>query len=244
MAAFLLGSVLSAIVRKSSRVSKIHNNDISSLTGSEIITNRAVVPPDGFSISPRTVSASVEERFMKWMSDVAPPWERSIEGRQVLQYGPARFDYGLQTVLPSPHAPPIPVAIVDMFFGYIPAGVRNGLSQCIINEYRAGDSIPFHTDDVLFGEDIFVFCLGEARPLLLRRPLRAISAVDGSGVMDALTEEGTIYEYWQVDAAATVRGMYHLCGPARYAWQHAVPAAPSSAPAHKARYSVTFRSVL
>ena len=224
MAAFLLGSVLSGTVRKSQRRCK-------------------VTAPKGLTIHPEVVPEHAHARFQAWMQSTPLQWERAVEGRRVLQFGPARFDYALQTVVASPNAPPIPDFLKELFFEHVPAVHRADLVQCIVNEYTSADGIPYHIDDSKFGEHIYVFCMGEARPLLLRRP-RATSSSSGSSGDSSSPAGDMQYEEWTAPVSATNRCMYVLSGEARRLWEHSVPSSAGGAASDgNLRVSVTFRSI-
>jgi alkylated DNA repair dioxygenase AlkB len=172
-------------------------------------------------------------QFMDWVNSSKLNWERAIEGRRVIQFGPVRYGYTQQAVVDAPDAQPIPDTLKEIFFGFIPKAHQEALTQCIINEYTAEDEIPFHTDDSRFGEHIYVFCLCTPRPLLLRRLKDTKSTVPE-------------YEEWTAGIDSTERCMYVLSGDARHQWEHSVPLLTDSDKGGPdgVRVSVTFRSVL
>lgn len=210
----------------------------------------ASTPPSGFTIIPSCISKSIEANLLSWLDSTKElPWERAAEGRRVIQFGPSRFDYIKQSVVESPHTPEIPDILKEFFFPFIPAEHREGLVQCIINDYMSEDGIPYHVDDLSFGEHIYVFSVGSARPLCFRRLLIADGASGNSSISGP--KEGApcnpLYEQWVAQAADTDRCMYHLCGEVRYQWEHSVLPAKGmnkdSADSNR-RVSVTFRSIV
>ncbi|CAN0365796.1 unnamed protein product, partial [Ectocarpus fasciculatus] len=183
--------------------------------------------PKGFLLRENFVSESDESELVGWLKDDSSlSWERAVEGRRVLQFGPARYDYDQQRVVLSPEAPEIPEVLRKML-ARLPDKLSERLVQCIVNEYSPDDAIPFHIDDDAFGENIVVFCFGESRPLRMRRCCDP--AVDELQPSD----QKRCYEKWEYQIRS--RGCYQLSGDGRYAWEHSVP------PGKGRRISVTFR---
>ena len=171
-------------------------------------------PPPGLTLTPHAITAENSAALQHWLQhDTLIPWETSVEGRRVAQFG-VRYDYETQCVDLTP-VTPLPLVLRQ----WLP-GVTAEYTQCIINEYSPNDSIPFHTDAPLFGPNILVFCLGEARPLLLQRQL----------------EEDHPTLTFSVDVEH--RWSYHMSKEVRHIWQHAVPAGTGR------RTSITFRSLV
>ena len=170
--------------------------------------------PPGLTITPHAISPENSAALQHWLQhDSAIPWEQAIEGRRVAQFG-VRYDYTTQCVDLSPVTP-----LPQVLRQWLP-NVTAEYTQCIINEYSPDDSIPFHTDASLFGDNILVFCLGEARPLLLRRTLQE----------DVPEQSFSI--------AIEHRWSYQMSSEVRTIWEHAVPAGTGR------RTSLTFRSLV
>ena len=221
MAAFLLGSVLSAIVRKSSRKRSVEKS-LGSI---------------GFKLDPNCVSESLEEEVLHWLRNSDElPWEESIEGRRVLQFGNMRYDYNLQCATHSPAAPAVPDILSKLLIEttIVSDVEKNNALQCIVNIYESGDSIPYHIDDENFGEVVIVYTFGETRPLMLRKrseddEMNITNGAKASG-------EGTSRAFWNIFIPK--RSCYVLRGEVRYAWEHSVPVGKD------VRVSITFRSIL
>ena len=170
--------------------------------------------PPGLTITPHAITSEHSAALQHWLQhDTAIPWEHSIEGRRVAQFG-VRYDYHQQCVDLTPVLP-----LPKVLRQWLP-NVTSEFTQCIINEYAPNDAIPFHTDAPLFGPNILVFCLGEARPLLLQRHLEQ--------------------DQPKIEFSASIehRWSYQMSGEARDIWQHAVPAGVGR------RVSITFRSLV
>ena len=174
--------------------------------------------PPGLTITPHAITPENSAALQHWLQhDQAIPWEVSLEGRRVAQFG-VRYDYQSQHVDLTP-VTPLPIVLRQ----WLP-GVTAEYTQCIINEYSPNDAIPFHTDAPLFGPNILVYCLGENRPLLLRRQLQEDKDKDNGGL--------------SFSAAIEHRWSYQMSGEVRTIWEHAVPSGSGR------RVSLTFRSLV
>jgi len=148
--------------------------------------------------------------------------------RRVQHYG-YRYDYKARTVDAKAYLGPMPAWIselcrkltVDKIFPVIP-------DQVIVNEYLPGQGISAHIDCVpCFGEPIASLSLGSSCIMELSYP-------DNGNKKELPLEE---------------RSLVILSGPARYEWQHAIPARKSDVVdcvklARKRRVSLTFRKVI
>ena len=94
------------------------------------------------------------------------------------------------------------------------------LSHSLINEYRPGTPLGWHRDAPAYERVVGVSLGGWARMRL--RPHAAAGA----------TARGAA-----VDLELAPRSAYRMQGPARWAWQHSIPATKAL------RYSVTFRTL-
>jgi alkylated DNA repair dioxygenase AlkB len=197
--------------------------------------------PLGFTLQEDAVSLQAEADVLAWLEEhdgagaTCLPWERAAEGRRVLQFGPARYDYDKQTMALSLGAPAIPAILQALLRTRDPSRDWQTFTQCIVNEYNADDAIPYHVDDLQFGAEIVVFCFGEARVLNMRR-CRVV--VDNNNTTREEEEEGGegLEEVWSQTIRS--RGCYHLSGEARYGWEHCVPTGSWK------RVSITFRSMI
>eukprot|EP00041_Stephanoeca_diplocostata_P022337 m.531545 g.531545 ORF g.531545 m.531545 type:complete len:712 (-) comp22037_c0_seq5:123-2258(-) len=169
----------------------------------------------GFTWTPDAVTEDVWQRLRTWMATAADiPWATAREGRRVVQYGFC-YDYAKQCVDLTPVAP-IPPLLLECF----PA-VRGHYEQCIINEYEANQSIPYHTDDGGFGPSICVFVFGDARPLRFRRRVAAAGTPNAASEGDVPTD-ATVTEMHRFKLTIPHRAQYLLEGEARYKWEHCI----------------------
>ena len=170
------------------------------------------------------ISAEHEQALLQeidhndWLSDLK---------RRVQHYG-YKYDYKARAVDAKAYLGPMPAwasglcqkFVADKIFPVIP-------DQMIVNEYLPGQGISAHIDCVpCFGEMIASLSLGSSCIIEFSYP--------GTGdKKELLLEE---------------RSLVVLSGPARYEWQHAIPARKSDVidgtkTARKRRVSLTFRKV-
>jgi DNA oxidative demethylase len=134
--------------------------------------------------------------------------------RRVVQYG---WKYSFDSFRTS-EGPPMPEFLLTVRDRAAPlAGVdADRLSEALITEYSPGAAIGWHRDAPPFGIVIGVSLLSACR-FRFRR--------------------GRAGAWERVDLTLEPRSAYVLTGPARYEWQHSIPAVDAL------RYSLTFRTM-
>ena len=173
--------------------------------------------PPGFRYEPDFISES-EQLALAGFLETLPlkPFEfRGFKGkRRVAAFG-FRYDYGRQAVEAASDLPVELLSLRDRaarWAGQDPAKFR----QILVNEYRPGAPIGWHTDKPQFDLVLGVSLL-TAATLRLRR-----SRGNGWERRSVLLEP---------------RSIYLLSGEVRREWQHSLP------PLTALRYSITLRSV-
>ena len=176
----------------------------------------------GAVIVPDFVTPAEEERILLRISQAS--WLTELR-RRVQHYG-YRYDYAGDTA-PAP-ATPFPAWVSVMadrmrahFEGVAPV-------QCIVNEYRPGQTIGMHADHAQFGPVVASLSLAADWPMRFR--LRGGQAY----ARGALSGDET--------AILPRRSLLVLSGPARHRWMHGI-AQPDSAPQTVTRISATFRTL-
>ena len=178
----------------------------------------------GAALVPDIVTEAEEERILLRISQA--PWLTDLS-RRVQHYG-YRYNYRGPTNGRHDVVPPFPrwAAVIGerlarYFGGRLP-------EQCIVNEYRPGQSIGMHADLASFGPVVVSLSLGEAWTMNFRpRSVRPY-------VRDGLaSDEATLLPR---------RSALVLRGRARNAWMHGIDPATN---AHRAttRVSATFRTL-
>ena len=174
--------------------------------------------PDGFSYQPEVISAEDEGRLL---AEIAPlPFREfqfhGFEGkRRVVSFG-WRYDFEEQKALP---AEPIPEFLLEVC-GKVQAASGFSLprlQQVLVTEYAPGAPIGWHKDRPFF-EDVMGLSL--AAPALFRMRKR----------------EGP-RKWRRISLWLEPRSAYLLTGPARWEWEHSIPAV------EELRYSITFRNL-
>ncbi len=156
---------------------------------------------------------------LDWLSDLK---------RRVQHYG-YKYDYKARAVDARAYLGPMPTWTLDLcrklaedkIFPVVP-------DQVIVNEYLPGQGISAHVDCVpCFDEPVASLSLGSSCIMEFSHP--------GTGDKKELLLEK--------------RSLVALSGPARYEWQHAIPARKSDVidgakTARQRRVSLTFRKVI
>jgi alkylated DNA repair dioxygenase AlkB len=136
-----------------------------------------------------------------------------LANRRVVSFG-WRYDYTGRALRPSDPVPDFLLPLREraaVFAGLDP----EALKQVLVTEYPPGAGIGWHRDKPMF-EDIIAFSFCSACALRFRR------------------KEG---ERWaRANQMIAPRSVYLLRGPARFVWEHSIPAVEAR------RYSVTFRN--
>jgi alkylated DNA repair dioxygenase AlkB len=174
--------------------------------------------PEGFIYRSETISAQEENRLLAQIADL--PFKqfqfRGFEGkRRVVSFG-WRYDFNDRKVLP---ADPIPEFLLEVYRKIQAVSGFNlpDLQQVMVTEYIPGAPIGWHKDRPVFG-DVMGLSLASPCFFRLRKPLAK--------------------QKWQRAAVRLERrSAYFLEGPARWEWEHSIPAIEAL------RYSITFRNL-
>jgi alkylated DNA repair dioxygenase AlkB len=177
--------------------------------------NVPVAVPDGFGYKPDFLTAEEEAALLSTFGDLpfAPfDFHGYIAKRRILEYG-WEYDFGSRQ---ASAASPIPEFLAPFrdraasFAGIAP----DKIVEAVVTEYPPGAPIGWHRDVPQF-ETILGISLGSACRMRLK-PYKA---------------EGKI-----VSIMLEPRSIYVMRGPARWNYQHSIPALKTL------RYSVTFRT--
>ncbi|HLO78893.1 MAG TPA: alpha-ketoglutarate-dependent dioxygenase AlkB [Magnetospirillum sp.] len=157
----------------------------------------------------------------------AGAWRDDLK-RRVQHFG-YRYDYRARLASPEDRLGPLPQWLASLAERLARAGVFRRLpDQVIVNEYLPGQGISAHIDCVpCFGETIAILSLGGTVIMTLRHPASGRSH----------------------DIVLPRRSLLILSGPARYEWQHAIPARKSDVVSgcripRVRRVSLTFRTMV
>ena len=134
--------------------------------------------------------------------------------RQVVGFG-FRYDYGSRQVV---EAPPLPYFLEPLRRKIGEAFERpaEAFEQVLVNEYRPGAGIGWHSDKAQFAEVVGVSLLAPCTFRFRRK--------QGAG--------------WdRVSLMVEPRAAYLLSGPSRTVWEHSIPQL------ERHRYSITFRTL-
>lgn len=185
---------------------------------------QTTVPISGLTYLPDFVVAEEEAALLAQIDAAA--WRHDLK-RRVQQYG-YRYDYRARTVTPADRLGDLPDWLAPLAERLATAGwFPRRPDQVIVNEYAPGQGISAHIDCApCFGDTIASLSLGSPAVMRFTRPGEA-----------------------PVDLPLPARSLVVLCGEARYAWRHAIPARRSDPGPHgriprARRVSLTFRTVI
>jgi len=154
------------------------------------------------------------------------PWLTDMK-RRVLHYG-YKYDYKSRMITPDFHLGPLPEWLMPLAQHLHHEGLFSDVpDQAIINEYQPGQGISAHIDCVpCFGNEVASLSLGSSCVMELIH--------SSYGKQSKVLERGSLIV---------------LSGPARYEWQHCIPARKTDVIAGEKilrgrRVSITFRKVL
>jgi alkylated DNA repair dioxygenase AlkB len=179
-------------------------------------TEQPVVLPEGFVYQPGFLSENEEIDLVRVFQSLpfkAYDYRGYTAKRRVARYG---VNYDLTTRKAAPLTP-IPDFLTAVrcraaAFAAIPSA---GIVQAMVTEYRPGAPIGWHRDSPQFGTIIGISLASLGRMRL--KPYR------GEGKLVSLMLEP--------------RSIYSMNGPARWQFQHSIPAVK------QLRYSITFRTL-
>jgi alkylated DNA repair dioxygenase AlkB len=174
--------------------------------------------PEGFAYAADLLSPDVEADLVKEIEGLPfKPFEFHgfLGNRRIVSFG-WRYDYAGRALRRSEALPDflMPLRQVAADFAGIPA---DRFQQVLITEYAPGAGIGWHRDKPMF-EDVVAFSLLSPCTLRFRR------------------KSGAAWD--RRSQIAAPRSAYLLRGPARFEWEHSIPAVAAL------RYSITFRNFL
>lgn len=188
-------------------------------------TLKELPPIAGLGWSDDWVSDADEEQLLRAVD--AGIWRHDLK-RRVQHFG-YRYDYRARLASPDDHLGPLPQWLAALADRLAAAGIfRRPADQVIVNEYLPGQGISAHIDCVpCFGETIAILSLGGTVAMTLRHPISGQSH----------------------EVPLLQRSLLTLSGPARYEWQHAIPARKSDIVSgvrtpRVRRVSLTFRTMV
>ena len=216
--------------------------------------------PEGFSLKHNAVSADVWHSLEQWIlqsqEDKDIEWEETEfnQNRPLTQFG-FRYNYHKDVVDVNSETPPIPDILQRLLLD--PISDTNDIldvktcdlnfTQCIINDYKdANTIIPWHKDDMVFGDIVLVYTFLDERPLNLRLPRNDSSNVNdvvASGDYQTGVDEKrghthyTNEDFIYFTAYPRHCSRYILRGPVRNMWEHSVSKGKGR------RVSFTFRTL-
>lgn len=154
------------------------------------------------------------------------PWLTDLK-RRVQHYG-YKYDYKARMVTPELYLGSLPDWLLPLAIRLHKDGLFSALpDQAIINEYLPGQGISVHVDCVpCFGKEIASLSLGSACVMEFTHPHH----IKQTKVLEPCS-------------------LFVLSGPARYEWQHCIPARKSDVIGgtkinRARRVSITFRKVI
>jgi alkylated DNA repair dioxygenase AlkB len=173
--------------------------------------------PEGFQYKEDVLNCEDDARLVKELAAL-PLKEfkfRGFEGkRRVISFG---WHYSFNDHKLS-RAEPIPAFLLDIYNKARTAagfGLAN-IDQALVTEYAPGAGIGWHKDRPVFKQ---VMGISLASPCVLRLRKRVA------------------HKWQRVSVNATPGSAYFFEGPARWEWEHSIPAV------EKLRYSITFRNL-
>jgi alkylated DNA repair dioxygenase AlkB len=187
----------------------------SSKSGQFDLFGAATNGPDGFRYQADVISAEAENRLVDAIAAL-PFKEFEFHGfrgkRRVVSFG-YRYDYAERALHSADPMPPLllPLRAMAAAFAHLPA---EAFRQALVTEYTPGAGIGWHCDKSVYGEVVGISLLA---PCIMRFRRAATGGWDRRSL------------------PLQPRSVYLLDGPARWEWEHSIPALDIT------RYSVTFR---
>jgi alkylated DNA repair dioxygenase AlkB len=172
--------------------------------------------PQGFAYGEDRIDAGLEQALLRAIEGLPfKPFEFHgfFGNRRIVSYG-WRYDYAGRALRVSDPIPDflLPLRALAADFAQLPP---EGFQQALVTEYAPGAGIGWHRDKPMF-EDVVAFSLSAPCTLRFRRK-------DGGS--------------WIRHAQSVApRSAYLLRGPARFDWEHSIPAVT------ELRYSITLRT--
>jgi DNA oxidative demethylase len=164
------------------------------------------------------VTAEEEADILAFLDTVdwRPVVMRGQAAKRVVRHYGLDYDYSQGGLAPTDPLPE-PLEPLRVRAAALIDRAPEDLVQVLVSRYPEGAGIGWHRDAPMFGSRIVGVSLGGACRMRFRRTLR------------------TGRETAAVELAP--RSAYVLAGPARWSWQHSIPATPAL------RHSITFRTL-
>lgn len=180
--------------------------------------------PEGFAYQPEFLSQEEESRLLADLRRL-PFQQFDFHGytakRRVVEYG-LEYDFGTRKTTATQPFPEFLIPVRERAAEF--AGLRGeSLVEGIVTEYSPGAPIGWHRDAPQFGIIIGISLAGSARMRLKPYVARTRKSPDRTKPISLLLEP---------------RSIYVMRGPARWRFQHSIPAVT------ELRYSITFRTLL
>jgi alkylated DNA repair dioxygenase AlkB len=174
--------------------------------------------PEGFAYAENEIDDAREKLLLRAIEKLPfKPFEFHgfFGNRRIVSYG-WRYDYAGRALRESDPIPDflMPLRAIAARFAKLPA---ERFQQALVTEYAPGAGIGWHRDKPMF-EDVVAFSLQSACTLRFRRK-------QGGG-------------WTRRSQIVAPRSAYLLRGPARFEWEHSIPALTAL------RYSITLRTFL
>ncbi len=172
--------------------------------------------PEGFFYKPDFLSLDEETGLLQKFArlEFRPfDFHGYIARRRVIEYG-WEYDFGTRQTSTAPEIPDFLLAIRDRAARFAETAAAS-LVEAVITEYSPGAPIGWHRDVPQF-EMILGISLASACRMRLK-PYKRTGAI--------------------VSTVLEPRSIYRMSGPARWAYQHSIPAVKTL------RYSITFRTL-
>jgi alkylated DNA repair protein (DNA oxidative demethylase) len=175
-------------------------------------------PPEGLVYVPDFVAVAEERGLAAWLDalDYREVVMRGRAAKRTVRMFGLDYDYASRDVLPAEPLPEPLVPLRDRCAALIEREPAD-LAQVLVSRYPPGAGIGWHRDAPTFGSKI-----------------AGVSLV-GTCRMRFQRGAGDEREVAAVELAP--RSAYVLSGPARWSWQHSIPATK------ELRYSITFRTL-
>jgi alkylated DNA repair dioxygenase AlkB len=174
--------------------------------------------PEGFVFQPDFIGPDEEQALLDAISRLAleeAKYKQYTARRRIAYFG-FGYDFSANRLGEAPPAPAFLEPLRDKVAAWMGLAPQ-ALEQALVTEYRPGTPLGWHRDAPDFGRVAGVSLGGWARMRLRRYPRGK--------------DEPIVLEL-------APRSAYQMQGPARWQWQHSIPAT------RELRYSITFRTLV
>jgi alkylated DNA repair dioxygenase AlkB len=194
------------------------NSQLNFFAGAGRAHENAAGLPEGFGYRPELIDAADEAALLSHVREL-PFREFEFHGytgkRRVVSFG-WHYDFSARHLRKAEDIPDFLLQLRRVAAAF--AGTEpEEFQHVLVTEYGPGAGIGWHRDKAVFGEVVGVSLLS---PCVLR-----------------FRRAAGVKKWERANISAAPRSAYLLSGPARYEWEHSIPAVDAS------RYSVTFRNL-